>query len=117
MSDQLDPGEMLTLGQSITSPNGQYSFGLLSNGDICLYPTNNSNNPIWDAGLAGKGIESLMMQTDGNLVGYDSANHPVWATNTYNNGGAWCQILDSGEVAIAKNIWSQGNTQQVSAAV
>jgi hypothetical protein len=43
---------------------------------------------IWSSKSGGKGKAPyrLAMQTDGNLVIYDSVNSPVWNTNTFNQG-------------------------------
>jgi hypothetical protein len=40
------------------------------------------------------------MQSDGNLVVYDSTNHPVWASNTAGHSGAFLSLSDSGQLSI-----------------
>ena len=38
--------------------------------------------PIWEAGMGGKHAVIFIMQKDGNLVGYDDDNRPIFASNT-----------------------------------
>ena len=40
------------------------------------------------------------MQTDGNLVLYDTSNQARWASGTSNNPGAYLKMQDDGNVVI-----------------
>lgn len=67
----------------ITSSNGQFTAGIFVDGfkikqngaDMCTI----SNNFVNDA-------QKLMMQSDGNLVVYSSANKPIWQSGTVGKG-------------------------------
>jgi len=43
---------------------------------------NGANKPVWATGTNGKGVVSLVAQTDGNLVIYDGGHKAKWDTNT-----------------------------------
>ncbi len=106
MADQLDPGQSLQPGGSLTSENGQYTFTLQTDGNICLYK-GSGTNALWCSGTNGKGITVLLMQEDGNLVGYDSGGHAIWASDTSGNNGAWCELLNEGRIAVSKVLWGK----------
>ncbi len=40
------------------------------------------------------------MQTDGNLVLYDTSNQPRWASGTSNHPGAFLDMQDDGNVVV-----------------
>ena len=58
---------------------GKYYLALQEDGNLVL--CNAEDEPIWSTGTAGSGAESLVMQSDGNLVLY-STNGAVWASGT-----------------------------------
>jgi hypothetical protein len=102
--DQMLPGDYLSPGNVLTSENQTYSFTLQADSNICLYQ---STTGLWCAMTEGKGITKLIMQADGNLVGYDSGGHVQWASHTSGNSGAWLTVSDEGEVVIGKVIWKK----------
>ena len=53
-----------------------------------LFPRN--EGPVWDA----------IMQGDGNLVIYDPRAHPLWASATAGNAGAWLVGQNDGNLVI-----------------
>lgn len=71
-------------------------FSVQADGNMVLYQ---QNRPIWATNTSGNGV-FLALQTDGNLVVYNSNSRPLWATNT--DGGR-----SSGEFGAA-NHW-RGN--------
>jgi hypothetical protein len=42
----------------------------------------------------------MSMQSDGNLVLYDNADHPLWASNTSGHLGAYLTLLDTGQLIV-----------------
>ncbi|MGB2925451.1 MAG: hypothetical protein WBB82_09130 [Limnothrix sp.] len=75
------------LGQAIWS-SGTYApadpadiFALQSDGNAVLY---RQNAPVWSTETFGNQGSTTRFQADGNLVIYDAANQPIWATNTSN---------------------------------
>lgn len=47
--------------------------------------------------VSPNGNYSLVMQTDGNLVGLDMSNNPFWASNTYNKGSLPNRVVMQGD--------------------
>jgi hypothetical protein len=70
MGDTLQPGDSLRANESITSPNGRYTFIYQSNGNLVLY---SPVMPPWDSGTWGRPAGVCIKQHDGNLVIYNNA--------------------------------------------
>ena len=41
-----------------------------------------------------------VVQSDGNFVLYNDANHPLWASNTNGHGGAYLAVQDDGNLVV-----------------
>jgi hypothetical protein len=98
----LASGQSLTVGQSVTSCNGQYTLIMQGDGNLVEYDPNCSSaicqmsdasanggqkvQAIWASGTANTAAAVLTMQGDGNLVLSDE-NHTraFWTTATYSN--------------------------------
>ncbi|WP_066389242.1 patatin-like phospholipase family protein [Neobacillus mesonae] len=65
--------------------------------------------PIWASGTVGK-MKVCIMQTDGNLVIYDTLNQPRWSSNTWQHPGSRLVVQDDGNVVIyrpdGKPVWA-----------
>jgi hypothetical protein len=94
---QMRPGEILSPGQSIASPNGRYRFIYQGDGNLVLY---DGGRPTWASNTAGKPTGVCIMQGDGNLVIYDPGPHPIWASNTNGHNGSGLVLQDDGNVVI-----------------
>ena len=69
--------------------------------------------PIWSAGMENRHADRFIMQDDGNLVGYDADNHPIFASNTQGNPGAILHCQVDGNLAIWKDervLWTSNTT-------
>jgi|GEM_PF-6727435 len=126
VSNNLQSGESLQLGEALHSPNGRYRLELqASDGNLVLYHQypGGGQHPIWatmtqkDAGHADFAGE-LVMQTDGNLVLYRAghrhgAAHARWSsgTNKTENEGAALRLQNDGNLVLYvgdKALWSSG---------
>ncbi|HEY2370323.1 MAG TPA: lectin, partial [Polyangiaceae bacterium] len=54
---------------------------------------------LWSTGTSGAG-HTLAMQGDGNLVLYDAASKPVWASNTSGHVGATLAVQNDGNLVV-----------------
>jgi hypothetical protein len=85
LTDQLPA--TLTAGQTIQSPNGQYTLTMQTDGNLVEYGP--AGTALWASGTNGTGNSNhVTMQTDGNLVIYNSAGTAVWASGTAGHNGA-----------------------------
>ena len=91
-------GAGLSAGQSITSPNGDYSLVMQSDGNLVEY--NAANSPVWASSTAGNSGAGAVMQSDGNLVIYSAPNAPLFASNTNGNPGAYLVLGDGGTLTV-----------------
>ena len=109
MSSQLLPGQSLGAGDSVVSDNGQYTFILQTDSNIVLYINYNTPNQksLWSAHTVGKGIEQVTMETDGKLLGFDSAGHKVWSLGVDAPKNSFLQVTDDGRAAIVCEVWSE----------
>ena len=110
LSSQLLPGDKLfsdQLPQFICSPNGQYRFGLASDGNLSVWY---GSIVIWSANTCCKGSGTyLNMQRDGNMVVYtynegddseDTFETSIYSSETYDNANAFLTLDNDGRVRI-----------------
>ena len=102
-------GSQLGLGQSITSPNGQYRLALQGDGNLVEL---DGSTTAWAAGTNPGGV-SAVMQGDGNFVVYSASNSPLWASNTSGNSGADLVLTDNGTLEVVAQggttLWAKPN--------
>ena len=106
----LEPGEMLALGQSVTSSNGRFRLTLRRDGELALYQ---DTTMLWRSGTAGEGADRLVMQRNGDLAMYRPlayGSEPVWRSGSDGFAGAVLSVRDEGGVVIRlggnPTIWS-----------
>lgn len=89
-SDTLGPGEEMKPGQFLIAPNGRYIFYVGPHGNSLFDISTGEKRLYWGGERPDLEVVRLLMQTDGNLVAYDSKNHSVWYTATHAiNKGGW----------------------------
>jgi hypothetical protein len=77
-SPTLDPGQTLTGGHFLTS--GSYRLVVqATDGNVVLY---HGSQALWGTSTGGYPGDRLVMQRDGNLVLYSTANKAIWNTDT-----------------------------------
>jgi hypothetical protein len=91
----LNPGSQLNAGEAITSPNGQFSLSMQTDGNLVEY---DGNTAAWATATNSAGSD-VDMQTDGNLVIY-SGTTAKWASNTSGNAGAYLVLANDGILTI-----------------
>lgn len=74
---------ILTVGQSLFSPNGNTELKLQPDGNLVLYVHNadGTKTGIWASNTVGKASATLYFQPDGNLVIKDANGNGLWASN------------------------------------
>jgi hypothetical protein len=96
----LQTGQYLAVNDTLTSPNGQYSLKLGSDGNLVL-------GTLWQSHTSGSSGEYFaIMQADGNFVVYQGSDpllqgRAVWATNTVQGLGQYIALLqDNGNFTV-----------------
>jgi Ricin-type beta-trefoil lectin domain len=97
--DDMQPGEVLNPGESISSASGEYTFMFQHDGNLVLY-RNKDGRPLWASGTYGKPSAVCIMQDDGNLVIYDLGERPIWSSDTWRDPGSRLLVQDDGNVVI-----------------
>lgn len=110
MSNRLNPGENLTKGNSLVSPNGRYVLRMQDDGNLVLRAP--GNEPIWASATDKTAADIVMMQRDGNLVIRKPVNVPIWESNTDGNSDSVLILQDDGNLVIYAHgnrpIWATG---------
>src|SRR5215831_1176391 len=90
-------GDFLLPGQGRQSGDGRFLLVYQVDGNLVLYQ---GSNPLWATGTYGTTPGFVSMQTDGNLVVYNSSGRPVWASNTWGHPGAGLVVQNDGNTVI-----------------
>ncbi len=99
----LRSGETLDAKKNLVGPLGQTSLELQADGNLVL---NHDYQPTWKSNTGGSQPKQLVMQTDGNLVLYNTNNQPIWYTSTGGNPGAQLSLQLDGNLVL----YSASNT-------
>ena len=112
MSDTLSVGGSLSGDERITSANGEYTFGVLPDGNLAV---GDRSGAVWDANIHDAPGARLDMQADGNLVLYKTDGSPRWASNT-SGQDARLTIQDDRNVVLYNGdgtvLWSPNSYKQ-----
>lgn len=95
---QLNPGQLITSGTQVASPDGKFVLQMQSDGNLVIRAP--GNIPIGDTRTAGHDGTIAVMQADGNFVLRAPGNIPVWASGTDGHPGAVLQVQDDGGVVL-----------------
>lgn len=110
--DDIQPGEALSSGQSITSTNGRYRLTYQGDGNLVLYVE--GRVPLWSSNTSGKSVGVCLMESNGNLVIYNAEGQPVWSSNT-RNAGSKLVVQSDGNMVIydpnGKPVWATNTWQ------
>jgi hypothetical protein len=92
----LKPGETLSRGENLSSPNGRYALWMQDDGNLVQY---GPIGALFATSTYDRGAQ-LEMQFDGNLVIYDDAHQQVWSSETQGNSGAQLAVQDDGNLVL-----------------
>jgi hypothetical protein len=95
---QLNPGQEITSGTQIASPDGKFVLQMQSDGNLVLRAP--GNIPLGDTRTAGHDGTIAVMQADGNFVLRAPGNIPIWASGTDGHPGTVLQVQDDGGVVL-----------------
>jgi hypothetical protein len=105
------PGQTLSTGGKLYSPDGHYVLIMQDDGNLVDYAW---PRPLWASNTTNHPYSVLEMQTDGNLVVYGQGHVPIWASNTGGHPGAYLEMQNDANMVIrASNgavIWASGAT-------
>ena len=108
----LQAGEVLALGQSVTSSNGRFRFVFRRDGNLVIHQ---GGKALWTSGTSGEGADRLVMQYDGNLVMFRPlayGSQPVWSSRSDGFDGAVLSVQEEGGAVIRLHdgpvLWSAG---------
>lgn len=106
----LKPGQSLKMNEFLLSKNRQYRLDYQSDGNLAIYDltitypqgTSPIHKQIWSANTQTHTPGKVEMQSDGNLGMWNSADQPVWSTNTANHRkrGVCAVLQDNGHLVV-----------------
>jgi hypothetical protein len=99
-SDRLNSGETLSNNGYIKSPSGKFMLVMQPDGNLVQYVDGLVN---WATNTSGHPGNWLAMQTDGNLVMYNTSGTAVWWTGTGGQGPSTLYQQDDGNFVVYRN--------------
>ncbi len=125
----LEPGEYLSVGQSVTSPNGWYRLTLEPDGRMVLRATDDGlgrHGLLWSSGPSVSAVPLLVMHPDGGLALYDTADPAfggaasnakratLWNSDSHSPSGAVLRLGNDGALSVVtpdgRALWHAGNS-------
>jgi hypothetical protein len=104
----IPPNTRLSMGQAVTSDNGQYTLVMQSDGNLVLY----RKDGVVRFATYQYGNNFAQMQGDGNFVVYNSIPQALWHTVTWGNPGAFLNVQTDGNLVVYSNslvpLWNIG---------
>lgn len=106
---EIEAGQSLTAGQTISGDFDQYTFTMQSDGNGVEY---GNGHALWQTGTRGVG-NYITMQHDGNLVVYSSKGKALWQTGTRGPDATFGVVIWEPEVnsqngLVGTMTWSAG---------
>jgi hypothetical protein len=107
-TNTLAPNEILTAGQGLVSPNGEYTLLMQGDGNLVL---RNRCGVLWASNTFGYPGTRLQNQSDdGNIVLVAPGDRPIWDTGTFGNPGTTLVLHDNGNLVASapdgRTLWS-----------
>jgi hypothetical protein len=96
----LQPGQSLTAGTTMRSPNGAYTLTLQPGGDLVL---TKGTTRLWSAGTTGTG-NRLTVRADGNVVLLNASGAGIWSSATSGWTGAHLTLGDDGLLLLSQGV-------------
>lgn len=93
----LASGTTLNKGGFLMSPDSQSVLSIQREGNLVL--RSNFDN-LWNTGSLGSNVDRLVMQSDGNLVLYNTSNQALWSSQTQGNPGARLELQTDGNMVV-----------------
>jgi hypothetical protein len=118
-SDGMKPSAVMSKGQFRVSPNNKYELVLQMDGNLVLFKKDWGNSSsekavkLWSSYTAGKNVDRVVMEPNGNLVIYPSpiarqkcpdlqtCDNSIWQTRTNGNPQSHLKVQDNGQVVIS----------------
>ena len=105
-SNTLGPGDALAPGMARYSPDMRFAFAYQTDGNLVLYQIGAGGwYPIWNINRFTSSPGHTVMQSDGNLVVYDSASYPYWYSRTWGHSVFGLFVQNDGNVVIYNTNW------------
>jgi hypothetical protein len=93
----------------LDSNNGCFSLRQQGDGNLVLYH-NLLRQALWHTATYNRPTKHTIMQSDGNLVSYDTSGRPIWASGTDRRGGTYVILQDDGNLVMyapgGRAIWA-----------
>jgi surface antigen len=93
---QLLPGEKMSSGEQLVSPNNLYRLVMQGDGNLVFYK---GSSALWSSGTQGNAGAYAIMQPDGNLVVY-AGGSAKWHSHTNGFSGARLELQDDSNLVV-----------------
>lgn len=106
-SGSMQPGDLLTPGSSLASPDGRFHLDMLADGNLVTVPP--SGVATWESATEGHRGAYAVMQSDGDFVIYPAGvsaplpgqpTRALWSSGTSGNAGASVILENDGDLVV-----------------
>ncbi len=112
---QLQPGQSLTSGQELQSPNGRYELVMASDGNLRL--NSSAGSLVWATDLGQQPGAHALLRRDGNFVVQGKDGRLLWATNTDGTCAQAVIVEDTGRAILSSGtgapLWASNGAAPV----
>ncbi|MFE0023315.1 hypothetical protein [Amycolatopsis sp. NPDC059021] len=99
-------GDVMALGDYITSADGNFRLEMQTDGNLVEYNDAAGGIACWASNTNGRDAFYATYQRDGNFVVYTGSGDPLWASNTVGDRGSTVNIstalLDYGSLYVGQ---------------
>jgi len=91
---RMSDNPILTVNQSIYSPDKMVRLTLQGDGNLVIYHKNadGTETALWSSNTPGKPAAAVYFQRDANLVIYNSSQQSLWGSNRYRFGSGFQNV-------------------------
>ncbi|GGL87532.1 hypothetical protein GCM10011594_03960 [Nakamurella endophytica] len=109
----LAPGQAISSGSALTSPSGQFSLSMQTDGDLVMTA---QGSRLWHSNTDGNPGAVALLQTDGDLVIQSPGGGVLWASGTAGHPWSDLTLGSDGTAALRAGstvLWSTGSVNSV----
>ncbi len=102
-------GQGLLPGETLTSCDARFALSMQTDSNLVLHM---GGTALWASNTVGKNAAEVILQSDGNLVVYDTSGAVIWSSGTGGNSGSVIHLQNDGNLVLYSSsnsaLWATG---------
>src|SRR5260370_25344834 len=90
-------GQGLPPGQTLPACDARFTVSMQTDSNLVLYM---GGTALWASNTVGKNAAEVILQSDGNLVIYDTSGAIIWSSGTSGNSGSVIHLQNDGNLVL-----------------